>query len=83
VTLHRVLGAIVVYLLLAFVLAMLFHCIYLFCRAQRFKGLTDYTRPEFMYFSLSTMTTDAYGDITPVNALARSLSNMESMGGQL
>jgi Ion channel len=83
VTVHRVLGAIVVYLLLSFIFAMLFHIIYLLNVETSFKGLVTNQRSEFMYFSLSTLTTVAYGDITPVNALARSLSNMESLSGQL
>ena len=36
-----------------------------------------------MYFSLTTLTTMGYGDITPVNVFARSLANLESLDGQL
>jgi len=36
-----------------------------------------------MYFSLTTLTTMGYGDITPVNGIARSLSNLEALNGQL
>ncbi|MBM4105670.1 MAG: two pore domain potassium channel family protein [Phycisphaerae bacterium] len=34
-----------------------------------------------LYFSLSTLTTSGYGDITPVSDLARSLSNLEAVTG--
>jgi|SRR5450432_617390 hypothetical protein len=83
VTVHRVLGAITVYLLLSFIFAMIFHTIYLVNGISTFKGLMSGQRSEFMYFSLSTLTTVAYGDITPVNVIARSISNLESLSGQL
>ena len=35
-----------------------------------------------LYFSLTTLTTVGYGDITPVSDLARSLSNVEAILGQ-
>ena len=38
--------------------------------------------PTMMYFSLTTLTTTGYGDITPVDPLARSLANLESVLGQ-
>jgi hypothetical protein len=37
----------------------------------------------WVYFSFSTLTTVGYGDITPVARVARSLSNMEALIGQL
>jgi hypothetical protein len=35
-----------------------------------------------LYFSLTTLTTTGYGDIVPVDPLARSLANLESVLGQ-
>jgi hypothetical protein len=35
------------------------------------------------YFSLTTITTTGYGDLMPVDPLARSLANLESVFGQL
>jgi hypothetical protein len=37
----------------------------------------------WIYFSFSTLTTVGYGDITPVARVARSLSNLEALIGQL
>ena len=37
----------------------------------------------FSYYSLVTLSTLGYGDITPVSALARSLSTLEAVTGQL
>jgi hypothetical protein len=36
-----------------------------------------------LYFSFSTLTTAGFGDITPLNPLARNLANLESVIGQL
>ena len=39
--------------------------------------------PTFLYFSLITLTTVGYGDITPVSPVARSVSSIEPVVGQL
>jgi ion channel len=38
---------------------------------------------RLMYFSLRTLTTVGYGDITPVNLIARSLPVLGALMGQL
>lgn len=83
ITSNRVLGAIIVYLLSGFVFAMIYHIIYLLRGSSAFHGMITYQRTEFMYFSITTLTTLGYGDITPVNVFARSLSNLEALNGQL
>jgi hypothetical protein len=35
-----------------------------------------------LYFSLTTLTTTGYGDITPVDPVARSAANLEAVIGQ-
>jgi hypothetical protein len=83
VTVHRVLGAVVVYLLLSFMFALAYQTIYLISGDVAFKGLSDGSRKEFMYFSLTTLTTAGYGDISPAVPFCRSLANMEALIGQL
>ncbi len=83
ITAHRIEGAIIVYLLTALVFALIYHIIFLLYGQSAYNGLINYERSEFMYFSLTTLTTVGYGDITPVNQLARSLSNLEALNGQL
>jgi hypothetical protein len=39
--------------------------------------------PDVMYYSFVTLTTLGYGDITPVNPIARSLSQVEALSGTL
>jgi hypothetical protein len=38
---------------------------------------------NLIYFSIVTLTTVGYGDITPVHPIARSISNLEAIIGQL
>lgn len=89
VTLHRVQGAIVLYMNFA----LLFFVIYRFLDTLIPKAFTGPGLPppgaEFgsgaalLYFSFSTLTTAGFGDITPVHPLVRNLANVESMIGQL
>ena len=87
VTLHRVQGAIVLYLNFA----LLFFTIYRLMEVlvPGSFGNLPHGGSEFgsgaalLYFSFSTLTTVGYGDITPVHPLARSLANLESVIGQL
>jgi hypothetical protein len=83
ITTNRIEGAIIVYLLTALIFALLYHIIFLLYGQAAFRGLINFERSEFMYFSLTTLTTVGYGDITPVNQFARSLANLEALNGQL
>jgi hypothetical protein len=82
-TLHRIQGGILVYLLISLVFAFLYESVYLLQGNASFKGLSLADRKEFMYFSLVTLTTVGYGDITPAIVIARSLANLEALIGQL
>lgn len=75
-------GSVAVYLLLAIVFAYLFGLVDLlepgsFAFADR-AGFPD---PDFYYFSLVTLTTLGYGDITPVSPMARGLAALEAVIG--
>ena len=71
------------YLLISLVFALLYQSVYQLQGDASFKGLSLADRKEFMYFSLVTLTTVGYGDITPAAVIARSLANFESLIGQL
>jgi Ion channel len=83
ITIHRIQGAVVVYLLIALIFASLYHSIFLMNAETAFKGLGSADRKEFMYFSLTTLTTVGYGDISAALASGRSLANLEGLLGQL
>jgi len=84
---YRIVGAVVLYLNFALLFTVLFRLI-----AERVPGSFSGMPAQFthgtsiadlMYFSITTLTTLGYGDITPVNPVARSLSNLEGIIGQL
>jgi hypothetical protein len=87
VSVHRVQGAVVLYLnfaLFFFVLYRLFDTLSL----HAFTGLPpagseNGTGAALLYFSFSALTTASFGDITPVHPLVRNLANLESIIGQL
>ena len=87
VTLHRIQGAVVLYLCIALSFAALYE-ILLALNPASISGATvrgDYLvlGRNLVYYSLATITSTGYGDIVPVLPLARSLSNLEAVIGQL
>lgn len=75
------LGAISIYLLLAVIWGLLYNLVSHFAVNSfnvNIKGIND-----CMYFSLATLTTVGYGDITPSSTLARLLATMEAVTAQL
>jgi len=87
VTVHRVQGAVVLYLNFALFFFTIYRLID-FLAPDAFAGLPQ-SGKEFgsgaalLYFSFSTLTTVGYGDITPLHPLARNLANLEAVIGQL
>jgi hypothetical protein len=87
VTLHRVQGAIVLYMNFALFFFVIYQLIDVLS-ANAFAGLPK-TGSEhgsgaaLLYFSFGTLTTATFGDIQPVHPLARNLTNLEAMIGQL
>jgi hypothetical protein len=89
VTGHRIRGAIVIYLLLAVIWALTYQVVALTIpHAFRLPaGVTagdpDALRRELTYFSVVTLTTTGYGDITAVHPVSRTLVMLEVLVGQL
>jgi hypothetical protein len=84
---HRVLGAIVLYLNLGLLFAIVHRLV-----AELVPSAYTHIPPAqseaafraaLDYFSFTTLTSVGYGDIVPVSPLARSLSNLEATIGQL
>jgi len=86
VTYHRIIGAILLYLLIAVAFATLFLVVGL-SDPGAIKGIIfeddQSLASALFYISFVTLTSTGYGDIIPVNPLARSLCNIESVIGQL
>jgi hypothetical protein len=89
VTGHRIRGAVVVYLLLGALWALLYQVVALtipeaFRLPEDLAGNDpDALQRMLTYFSFITLTTTGYGDITPVHPVARLLTMFEALVGQL
>ncbi|ACB95436.1 potassium channel family protein [Beijerinckia indica] len=86
VTYHRIVGAVLFYLLIGVVFMAAFVIVsLLFPGAISGIALEDspLLASNLIYFSFVTLTTTGYGDIVPIHPLARSLCNLEAIIGQL
>ena len=88
VTTDKIHGAISVYLLIGVTWALLYSLIegirpesFLIEHSQ-VTSVSEYI-PHFLYYSFVTLTTLGYGDITPLTLLAKTLSYMEAVTGQI
>jgi hypothetical protein len=85
VTVHRIQGAVAVYLLLGLAWASAYELLSL-RHPDAFTGAAgsgEGAGENWLYFSFVTLTTMGYGDITPVHPAARSLATLEALVGQL
>src|SRR5688572_21176002 len=86
ITYHRIVGAVLLYLLIAVCFATLFAFVGLSI-PDAFRGVMfkddAALASELFYLSFVTLTTTGYGDVVPVHPLARSLCNIEAVVGQL
>ncbi len=86
ITSRRLQGAAVVYLNLATIFAAVFSLIWDLNPSAFANVPAPIGGPgelaTMLYFSLTTLTTTGYGDIVPVDPLARSMANLESIIGQ-
>jgi hypothetical protein len=87
ITIHRIYGALAVYLLLGILWGEFYILIYLFQPGSfYFNPSTQFGEPpisELIYFSFTTLTTVGFGDIVPVHPVARSMATLEALVGQL
>jgi hypothetical protein len=85
VTIHRIMGAVILYLSIGLIFANAYRVAALLLHPS-FTGLTSNgggSLSQLLYFSLTTLTTTGYGDIAPVHPFVRSLANLEAVIGQL
>lgn len=86
VTVHRIQGAVAVYLLFGRMFSQAYQLLFAFI-PNAFRISSEFTTSqltaELTYFSFVTLTTVGYGDITAVHPLARSLAMLEALLGQL
>jgi hypothetical protein len=86
ITYHRVIGAVLLYLTVAVIFAALYTFVGTL-QPQAFGGMAVEDSPalasRLIYFSFATLTTTGYGDVAPIDPIARSLCNLEAIFGQL
>jgi len=86
VTYHRIVGAVLLYMLIAMAFVSLFTVVGLWV-PNAFNGMAlednQKMSSNLIYFSFVTLTSTGYGDIFPVHPVARSLCNLETIIGQL
>jgi hypothetical protein len=87
VNLHRVRGAVVLYLDLGMILATMYRLLWDLSPGS-FGGIPAGTASwkaagSILYFSFVTLTTVGFGDVVPIHPLARGLANIEGIIGQL
>ncbi len=78
---QTVMGAIAGYALIGFAMAALFHGLELTMEGAFLNGVV--ASGDYVYFSLITLTTVGYGDITAASDLAKRLVAVEALGGQI
>jgi hypothetical protein len=90
VTTHRLRGAILIYLNIASLFAIIYGIIathapgaIMTSDGHALPTAQGARTAAMTYFSLAMITTSSFGDILPVHPLARSLANLESVFGQL
>ena len=87
VTYHRVVGAVLLYLIIGLIFVALYGFVAL-RTPQAFTNLPELhgdfaIAGNLIYFSFVTLTTTGYGDIAPLHPYARSLANVEAIIGQI
>jgi hypothetical protein len=82
---NRVMGSACIYLLLGFIWTSLYSLVEALLPGS-FRGISEgahIVRFDLWYFSMVTLTTLGYGDITPLSPAAKSLAVVEAVTGQL
>jgi hypothetical protein len=87
VSVHRILGSIVVYLLVGNLFAVAYEFMYTYLPGAFNVDLVTthdhLIHSNFLYFSYTTLTTTGYGDILPVHPFTRNLVVIEQIVGVL
>jgi hypothetical protein len=87
ITIHRVVGSIVAYILVADVWAILFQFFYIHIpgslQVPDIYSQTGVPASVFLYFSFTTLTTTGFGDILPIHSITRTLVIIEQLTGVL
>lgn len=76
-----IMGAIAAYFLIALTMAPLYHGLDILGGGDFLNGASG--NADYLYFSIVTVTTLGYGDVTPATETAKSLAGIEALAGQM
>lgn len=85
ITLNKLIGSICIYFLIGLIWALLYLSVDLLT-INTFAGISEGSSAHiwtYVYFSFVTLSTLGFGDIVPINELARSLVYLEAISGQI
>ena len=86
-TIHRIVGAVVVFMLIGNFFAVMYQFIYMEVPGSFILSIQDPDRntiqSTFIYFSFTSLTTTGYGDILPLRPFVRNLVVIEQLIGVL
>jgi len=85
ITHHRILGAVTLYLNVGLMFAAIYQLIDTLAGDVFISGTKTHLQPfgTMVYFSFTTLTSVGFGDIQPVQPLARSVAILEAILGQM
>lgn len=83
VTVHTLLGAICIYVLIGLVFAFGDLSVQLVSGSPFFSQPGPHHSPDFLYFSFITMTSVGYGDLSPAYGFPRTMAVLEALTGQI
>ena len=83
VTVEALTGVLSIYLLVGMFFSFIYGAIQTFGDEPFFKQVSDPTRPDFLYYSFTTLTTTGFGDFTSATDLGHTLSVVEALTGQI
>lgn len=82
VTSDTILGGICIYFLIGYSWTFLYLTLDILA-PNSFSGLEVDRYQDYIYFSFTTLTTLGYGDISPASDMAKTLTNLEAIVGQM
>ena len=83
ITLNTVLATLSAFLLLALLFAATIRAVDLLTDEPYFAQTDEASSSDYVYFSVVTLTTLGYGDLSPANGLGRGIATLEALGGQV
>ena len=83
ISMQTVMGTLCIYLFVSLLFALVFGVIALLGDGAFFAQTEEPTGIDFIYFSLITITTTGFGDLSPVTGLGRMMASVEAILGNL